>query len=1057
MSSPIAYSELHAHSAFSLLDGASSPEALVARAHELGLCALTVVDQDDLGGAVRLHRAALEVGLPVVHGASLTLEDGSSLPLLVRDREGWGNLCRLVSLARTTSPRGAPRTSLERLSAHSGGLLALTGDARGPLARALARDDEPRALTILGRLVEVFGRDHLRVEVGNHHLPWERRLAERLVTLSRRSGVDWVPTQGARYAHRGDAGAYDVLTCLRHQVTLEDAGDRLLPNAEWGLKSPQEMAALFPGDEAAIARTIEVAQACGFSLQDLSPTLPRYEHFTDAQDDAQDDAKDDDTTLARMAFEGASQRYGPALSEAHRRQLHHELSLIARLGLAGYFLIVADIVGFARREKILVQGRGSAANSVVCYCLGITSVDPVAMDLLFERFLSEERTDPPDIDVDIEHHRREEVLQYVYERYGRDHAAMVCETITWRGKSAVRDVARVLGLDGEVAAQLALEVGRSEASEAAEHLKQGGAERAGLAPDSPTTRALLDVLSRLDRLPRHRSIHTGGFVLTAEPLNTIVPIESASMADRTVIQWDKDDLGPVGLVKIDLLGLGILTVIADTLETLRDTRGLALDLSELPTDDAAVYEQISRADTVGLFQIESRAQMNSLPRTRPDRFYDLVVQVAIIRPGPIQGEMVHPYIRRRRGEEPVTYLHPDLEPVLERTLGVPLFQEQGMKVAIAMAGFTPGQADRLRKVMGFKRAPDHLPGILKDLWQGMADRGVDEPTRLRILKQLEGFASYGFPESHAASFALLTYASAWLRHHFAPEYLAALLNAQPMGFYSPSTLVEDARHHGVEIRPMDLVFSRWRTTLETDGPAPAVRLGFHLVRGLGSRARASLERTLGDGRVGSLDELVTRAGEHGLPDEALHILARAGAFRTLWPGRRQALWALIRRLVERQSSLPLSRPDDRPLPLPSMTLLEETAADYATLGLSHQVHPMTFHRRALRERGVVSSSDLATLPHGTRVRVGGLVICRQRPGSAKGVFFMTLEDEHGMANIIVMPDLFERDRVALVTASTLIVHGTLERHQRVINVLAHRFEPLEPRGGSEHPRSHDFH
>ncbi len=720
-------------------------------------------------------------------------------------------------------------------------------------------------------------------------------------------------------------------------------------------------------------------------------------------------------------------------------------------------MIVADIVGFARREGILIQGRGSAANSVVCYCLGITSIDPVGMDLLFERFLSEERTDPPDIDVDIEHHRREEVLQYVYERYGRAHAAMVCETITWRGKSAVRDVARVLGLDEEVAGRLAVEVGRSEASEAAEHLQAGGAQRAGLDPESPTTRALVEVLARLDRLPRHRSIHTGGFVLTAEPLNTVVPIEAASMADRTVIQWDKDDLGPVGLVKIDLLGLGILTVIAEALESLRATRGIELDLSRLPTDDPAVYEQISRADTVGLFQIESRAQMNSLPRTRPERFYDLVVQVAIIRPGPIQGEMVHPYIRRRRGEEPVTYLHPDLEPVLKRTLGVPLFQEQGMKVAIAMAGFTPGQADRLRKVMGFKRAPDHLPGILRDLWQGMAERGVDEPTRLRILKQLEGFASYGFPESHAASFALLTYASAWLRHHFAPEYLAALLNAQPMGFYGPSTLVEDARHHGVEVRPVDLLFSAWRTTLETDVDPPAVRLGLHLVRGLGSRARARLERTLDGGPVGSLDELVARSGEHGLPDEALHTLARAGAFRTLWPGRRQALWALIRRLVERQGSLALTRPDDRPLPLPSMTLLEETAADYANLGLSHQVHPMVFYRRGLRDRGVASSADLEGLPHGARVQIGGLVICRQRPGSAKGVFFMTLEDEHGMANIVVMPDLFERDRVALVTTSTLIVHGTLERHQRVLNILAHRFEPLEPRAGTEHHRSHDFH
>ena len=1049
-SAPPVYAELHARSAFSLLDGASTPEALVARAREIGLAALALVDRDDLGGAVRLHQAALAADLRVIHGATLTLEDTSGLPLMVCDRVGWGNLCRLLSDARLSRPRGEPRTSLDALRARAKGLFALTGGPLGPLAGLIDRGDERGARRLLDQLIEAFGADRVAVEVWRHGIPRQDRVVRGLVQMAEAAGVPWVPTNDVRYCRPDDRRAHDVLTCLRAKVLLEEAGTRLLPNDGWHLRSPAEMAALWRGHESALERTTSIAAVCAFDLALLQPRLPRF-HPNDP-----DDPHDEATRLRVLVEAGAEARYGPVLSTGQSAQLDHELRVITQLGLSGYFLIVHDIVAFARQRDILCQGRGSAANSAVCYCLGITAIDPIGMDLLFERFLSEGRTDPPDIDVDISHMDREEVLQYVYERYGRRHAAMVCTTITWRGRSAVRDVARVLGFDTEVGARLALQVGGCEAGEAADLLADGGAAAAGLDPAEPRVEALVDVVRRLDRLPRHRSIHTGGFVLTAEPLDTVVPVEAASMFGRTVIQWDKDDLPPVGLVKIDLLGLGILTVIDKALRYLREGRGVDLGLHQLPMDDAGVYAQMSDADTVGLFQVESRAQMNTLPRLRPSCFYDLVVQVALIRPGPIQGEMVHPYIRRRRGEEAVTYLHPDLEPVLARTLGIPLFQEQGMKVAITMAGFTPAAADRLRKVMGFKRAEDHLRPALKALWQGMVDRGVDQDTAVRILHQLEGFANYGFPESHAASFASLTYASAYLRHHFHPEYLAAILNAQPMGFYSAGSLVHDARQHGVVVRPVDLVFSGWECGLEHDTSPPAVRIGLRLVRGLSTAARGQLQEALSAGPLASLDDLVRRADAVGLPDHVLVTLARAGAFRTLWPGRRAALWEVLRRLRERRSPLVLRGHDDLPFQLPSMSAIEETASDYQHVGLSHQTHPMTFHREELSALGVTASRGLRALPHGRRVKVAGLAICRQRPESAKGVFFMTLEDEHGMTNVVVMPDVFDTHRLLLATAPALVIDGIVEHEQGVINVLGHRFTPLRrPRGGGEHTSARD--
>ena len=1031
------YAELHARSAFSLLDGASAPEAIVARAAAVGLAGLAVLDRDDVGGAVRLHRAAREAEVTLVHGATLTMEDESALPVLVVDRLGWANLCRLLTDARMHGRRGSPRTSWDALGARSAGLIVLTGGAEGAIGRALARGDEAAATRRLRGLIDAFGRERVLVEAARHGMPWEDALAEASIAIAASVGVEWVPTNDVRYATPTDRRAYDVMTCLRHQVTLDEAGTRLLPNDSWAVRSPAAMAAIWRGHEGALARTARVAARCVFGLDDLRPSLPAYDR------DAAEHGQSDDALLRHLVALGGGQRYGPSLTARQRDQIDHELRVIAQLGLAGYFLIVHDIVEFARARQILMQGRGSAANSAVCYCLGITAIDPIGMDLLFERFLSEARTDPPDIDIDISHMDREVVLQYVYQRYGRRHAAMVCEQITWRGRSAVRDVARVLGFEPEVGDRLSLQVGHAEAAEAADHLEAGGAAACGLDLASPRVRALIDAVRRLDRLPRHRSIHVGGFVLTREPLDTVVPIEPASMHERTVIQWDKDDLPPIGLVKIDLLGLGILTVLDKAIRYVREGRGVHLDLAHLPMDDPAVFRQLGAADTVGLFQVESRAQMNVLPRLRPERFYDIVVQVALIRPGPIQGEMVHPYIRRRRGEEPITYLHPDLVPVLERTLGVPLFQEQGMKVAIAMAGFTADKADRLRKVLGHKRATDHLRSLVKDLWDGMMARGVDEDVALRILAQLEGFASYGFPESHAASFALLTWASAYIRHHFAPEYLAAILNAQPMGFYSAGTLVADAQRHGVEVRPLDMVFSGWETSLEPDIDPPAVRLGLRLVRGLSTRARGQLESALEHGPLASLDDLVRRADQAALPDKALLVLARAGAFRTLWPGRREALWELLRRIRERRSPLDLHGPST-PSRLPSMTLIEETAADYAFLGLSHETHPMAFYRAELDARGVVPSSHLRQIPNRQRVAVAGLVTCRQRPASARGVFFMTLEDEHGMINVVVMPDVFERQRVLLAGTSAMVVQGVLEHEQSVINVLGTRFYPLTP-------------
>jgi error-prone DNA polymerase len=997
------------------------------------------------------------------------------------DQAGYRNLSRLVTLARS-GERGAPVAPWDEVERHAAGLFCLTGCRFGEIPQRLARGDEAGARARLGRLADVFdGR--VAVECWDHALASERTVVPKLVALAGSLDLPWVVTNDVHYATPRSRLVHDVLTCLRHQTTLDEAGTLLRPNGEWYLKRPEKIAHRWRHYPEGIAATRQVAERCAFRMAALTPTLPA---FPTPPGIGADDH------LAALVAAGARERYGSRLTERHRAQLRHELDVIRRLHLAGYFLIVWDIVREANRLGVLAQGRGSAANSAVCYCLGITAIDPIGMELLFERFLSEDRREAPDIDIDFAHNDREQVLQYVYRRYGRDHAAMVCEAITYRGRAAVRDAARVLGFSVQQAEKLADEADRDGARETGEKLLEGGAAAADLDPADHRVRMLAEVVRGLHQLPRHRSIHVGGFVLSAEPLAGVVPIEPAAMPERTVIQWDKDDLDPVRLIKIDLLGLGMLTMLQEAIRLVRLHRGIAIDLAKLPMNDPAVYDLLCRADTIGVFQVESRAQMNTLPRLSPRVFYDLVVEVALIRPGPIQGEMVHPYLRRRAGLEPVTYPHPSLEPILERTLGVPLFQEQGMQVAIAAAGFTPGEADELRRAMGHKRSHERMAKICGKLVDGMARNGIEPDVARRIFNQISAFADYGFPESHAASFALLVYASAYFKLYYPAEFACALLNAQPMGFYSPGTIVEDARRHGVEVRGIDVMRSGWDCTLESsdtrrqDGPegpvarrqdgegasgyqlpaadgrtgpgsaaSPlALRIGLRYVAGLGAKARARLEPLLAAGRPASLEGWVH---ESGLTVPQLRALAEAGAFDGLWPNRRSALWEVLKHARGPAGPLaPIAR-DPRAAPVPPLTPIELTEADYRVTGLSPAGHPMRHLRPAVAAMGAVPAADLAAHRDGDWVTVAGLVICRQRPGTAKGFCFVTLEDETGLANVVVTPRRFEANQRLIRRSPLLLVSGVLQVEQGVLNIRGRRFAAPRPRAGAAFVTSHDFH
>lgn len=1057
----IQYAELHCHSSFSLLDGASNPEELVAIAKDLGLSALALTDHDDLGGIVRFSETAKQLDLAGIIGAEITLVDESHLTLLAENINGYKNLCYLISKARSACARGLPRISYDNLIAHSPGIIALSGCPKGAIPYQLAQGNFAEAQRLTELLKETFN-DRFFIELWNHGLAQEAVLCKQLYELSKHNSVPCVATNNVHYATPQKRLVHDVLTCLKHEVVLSNAGRRLRPNDNWCMKSPSAMAALWHNYPEFLKNTLVIRDRCQFKLKELKPSLP---HFPTPNNLSHDQF------LEALVKQGA-ERLFTTITEPHSRQIGHELAVIAKMQFAPYFLIMWDIVQFARSQNILVQGRGSAANSVVCYCLAITAVDPVAMDLLFERFISEGRDEPPDIDLDIAHQHREIILQYVYNKYGREHAAMVCETITYRGPSAVRDAARVLGFSQEQTEKLATLSHHSEAKEAADSLAHGGIAQAGLDLKDRRVQLLINVVAGLDRLPRHRSIHVGGFVLSGEPLGNLVPIEPASMKNRTVIQWDKDDLGPVGIFKIDLLGLGMLSMIQEAIRLIKTHRGIVFDMAQLNINDSEVYKMLCQADTIGIFQVESRAQMSILPKLQPRRFYDIVVSIALIRPGPIQGNIVHPYIRRRRGLEPVTYPHPSLVPILERTLGVPLFQEQGMRVAIVAAGFTPAQADQLRRVMSFKRASEKMSDICQSLAAGMRRNGFTEEAIESLTNQLEAFANYGFPESHSASFALLAYASAYLKKYYAPEFFCAMLNAQPLGFYSPNTLIQDAIRHSVVVRPVDLAKSNWDCTLETidyDDTADtgtgkesfALRIGLRYVQNLGKKACQLLEEAWQTGGPFTSAEDVCKRSKLGW--KTLQTLAAAGAFESFIPGRRKALWEIIAMAKGRQLPLFDNLEDYQRTKhksssaVPPMSELEKTVADYRTQNLSVYEHIMKFYRPWAEEHGMKCCADLKSGQNGEYLTLAASVICRQRPGTAKGYMFLTLEDETGLANLIVKPKILAAYKDILLHHNFLAVSGKLQIDEGVVNIITSHVAPLPVLPDKPNVASRDFH
>jgi len=1032
--------ELHARSAFSFLEAAALPEALAERAARLEQPAIALLDADGVYGAPRLYRACTRLGLSALVGAEITLADGSRLPLLVEDREGYQNLCRLLTRVKMRAPKGKGAATFEELAEFAGGLVCLTGGGRGPVAAALARGGAPAGRECLERLVGIYGRYDVFAELQRHLSRPEEARNEWLRAEAARLRLAPLATNEPLLVARKDRPLLDVLTCIREHTTLEAAGRLLARNSEHFMKSGPVMERLFADCPEAVANTGELALRLGFTLKDLGYRFPEYP------------LPRGETPLGflrTLAHAGARDRYGSGpLAEKARRQIEHELALIGRLDLAGYFLIVWDLVQYCRAHDVLVQGRGSAANSAVCYALGLTAVDPVGMELLFERFLSDERGEWPDIDLDLPSgDRRETVIQYVYERYGRLGAAMTANVITYRGRSAAREVGKTLGLPADTIERLSQLVSNWEYTDPGDSLLAHLGE-AGCDPGEPRIQHFARLWSGIQDLPRHLGQHSGGMVIAQGRLDGVVPLEPATMPGRSVVQWDKDDCAALGIVKVDLLGLGMMSLLQDALEMIR-RRGGEVDLAHLPQNDPKVYAMLQQADTIGVFQVESRAQMATLPRLRPERFYDLVVQVAIIRPGPIVGDMVHPYLRRRAGREAITVPHPDLEPILRRTLGVPLFQEQLLRMAMATAGFTGGEAEELRRAFGFKRSERAMREVEVKLRTGMARQGISGAAAEAIIHSITAFALYGFPESHAASFALLAYASAYLKTHHPAAFYAALLNNQPMGFYDPATIVGDAGRHGQGIRPADVNFSGWLCAIEPDG---VVRLGLRYVRGLREEAGRRLEAERRWRPFASVEEVVKR-GE--LRREELAQLARVGALASLEPERRAALWE-AERAGRPAGVLYEDLPAPRELsPLPPMSAEERLIADYEGTGLTLGPHPMAFRRGELLRMRVSRAADLVAFRHGAWVKVAGAVVVRQRPGTAKGFVFLNLEDETGLVNIIVRPALFHRHRLALVNEPFLLIEGTLQRQDNVTSVRAERLAPLRHRLASV--PSHDFH
>jgi error-prone DNA polymerase len=1086
------YAELHCRSNFTFLEGSSHPEELVERAVELGLEAVALADRDGIYGAVRFAKQAKPTKLGAIVGVELTLDAPELRPkrrreltphesahqprivLLAEDERGYANLARAVSAAQLRGRKRDARLQPADLDGKTEGLIALSAAQRGWPEEALQRGDLGTARERAAVLRDLFG-GRFYFELQHHLRPEDARTILAQVELAGALAIPYVATNGAAYARPEDALLCDVLTCVKYRTNLAEAGTLLLPNHEFYLKSPAQMARLFAPYPKAIANTLAIAERCTFRLDKLAGQFPLFP--------IPPEESSTQSYLRTLVHAGARERYGNPLPAAAERQLEYELGIIARMDLAGYFLVVWDIARAAHERKVLCQGRGSAANSAVCYALGITAVDPIAMNLLFERFLSEERNEIPDIDIDFAHQDREQVIQYVYERYDREHAAMTAEVITYRTRSAIRDVGKAIGLSlaqvdalskeydareslaGAAGAELPLSVQRRRDLDAGSNI-YASREETALAPagEAPaavgvardTGALLLALCQRLDGFPRHMGIHSGGMVITRDPLVCVAPVEWATMRDRTIVQWDKDDLADLGLIKIDLLGLGMLSLLRDAFALFARRYGeikAPLSLATIPPDDKPTYEMLQRADSIGTFQVESRAQQSMLPRMKPACFYDLVMQVAIIRPGPIQGDMIHPFLRRRNGLEPVTYPHPKLKPVLERTLGVPLFQEQGMRMAIEAAGFTPGQADQLRRAMGHKRSRERMAEIYPKLVGGMVQNGIDPAAAEQLFHMLEGFADYGFPESHAASFALLSYASSYVKCHEPAIFLAAILNVQPMGFYSTEVLVNDARRHGVVVKPVEVNASEFWSFVDGEG---ATRLGFHIIRGLGEQQREALEAALGRGPFTDLEEFAARTA---LSKDALENLAIAGAFAPWFATRRDAMWAL-RGLDEREARGELGRGMDVEEPAAAFAALgprEETAFDLWGTGVTTGPQPIAHFRADLDRHRAITAARLGDLPNHLVCKVGGMVVTRQRPGTAKGFVFLTLEDETGLINVIVNPAVYERNRRTIRTSSALVIEGTLQKEQGTLDILAKRFWPLDTHGTTEGVHARNFH
>ena len=1023
------YAELQVTSNFSFLHGAAHPEELVARAAKLGHQAIAITDRNTLAGVVRAHLAARETGIRLVIGARLDFTDCASLLCLPTNRAAYGQLTQLITLGRRRAPKGDCHLGIGDFLARSDGQIAVII----PPSRNRPAKDFPDHLR---RIVAAMpGRCYLAgqnlMEGGD-----QRRLAT-LAALADDAGAPLVATNDVHYHSPDRRDAQDIFAAIRHHVTVARAGYRLFANAERHLKPAAEMARLFRHWPEAVARTAEIARRCRFSLDELVYEYP---------DDEAPEGISPQEHLERLTRDGAAERYPDGVPDRIDAQIDHELALIAELGFANYFLTVHDIVRFARARGILCQGRGSAANSTVCYCLGITSVDPIQIDLLFERFISAERGEPPDIDVDFEHERREEVIQYIYGKYGRERAGLAATVIHYRARSALRETARAMGLSRDVEDVLAATAsGRRAAAVNDDYIRE-----AGLDPAEPQLAHALRLARTITGFPRHLSQHVGGFVITRGRLDTLVPVANAAMENRTTIEWDKDDLDALGILKVDILALGMLSCIRKAFTLLERHHGRRVDLATVPQDDPAVYDMLCQADSVGVFQVESRAQMSMLPRLKPRCFYDLVIEVAIVRPGPIQGDMVHPYLRRRSGEEETDYPSAELRDVLGKTYGVPLFQEQAMKIAIVAGGFTPSEADRLRRAMATFRRLGTIHSFRDKMIDGMVARNYDRDFAERCFKQIEGFGDYGFPESHAASFALLVYVSSWLKHHYPAAFACALLNSQPMGFYAPAQLVRDAREHGVCVRPADVNFSFWDCTLEdidgaADNPAPnnpALRLGLRQIKGIRKQDAEKLiaVREAGNARPFSDAEDLWRRS--GLGPKVLERLARADAWGSAGLNRRQAQWA-ARRLPA--APLPLFAETGEGIHEPEVTLPvmapgEEVSHDYASIRLSLKSHPLALLRDGLNKEGVVRTAQLGEIENGRRVTIAGLVITRQRPGTASGVIFATLEDETGSANVIVWPRMSERYRKETYTARLLVVTGELQREGLVIHVIAQKMQ-----------------